>query len=184
MTILCEKALTIEVLLNSSPPPSPWRLLHDHAGGLLVTYALFMGENILFLVQPWLLGSAVQGLTQASLLPAFVFLGQMVAIALVGSCRRCYDARFFSRIYGMMAGRWAVEQRAKGLEVAAVSARAVLARQLVDFLQRDLPLVVQVLFQFVGAAVLLLCNEPSLLLLLSLHNLSSFFNCGKRLRER
>jgi hypothetical protein len=125
---------------------------------------LFLAENLLFLVQPWLLGMAVQGLTQARFRPAALFLAQIVAMALVGGTRRSYDGWFFAKIYAEMAGRWAVEQRTKGRELAAVSARAVLARQLVDFLQRDLPLVVHVLFQFVGAAVLIFLNEPCLLL--------------------
>jgi hypothetical protein len=143
--------------------PSLRQLLRRHARGLALTYLLFAVENVLALLQPLLLGLAVRGVIEANLWPALLFLGEIAASTAVGSWRRCYDARFFSRVYGAVAGDWAIRQRARGRELAPVAARAVLARQVVDFLGRDLPLVVQVVFQVVGAALLLLLNDGWLL---------------------
>ena len=140
--------------------PSLATLTRTHWQGLVLTYALFAGENVLTLLQPWFLGRAVQGVMQNAILPAIVFLAVLLALALVSVCRRYYDTRFFTKIYSQLVSDWVISQRNKGRGVPQVVARATLARQMVQFLERDLPFLVHVSFQLIGTAVMLLLNEP------------------------
>jgi ABC-type multidrug transport system fused ATPase/permease subunit len=122
---------------------------------ILVTYALFMVENLLRLAQPYLLGLAINDLLGSSCRGVVLFVVQHAAFVLVSICRRRYDARAYRRIYADVAGGLVQEQRRRGVVVTAVTARSALAREFITFFERDVPVMMYALFSVVGALVML-----------------------------
>lgn len=134
-----------------------------HRFALLTTYSLFGLETVAGVAQPFSLGLAIDGLLAGSKFGLMIFAGQQLCVLVVGSIRRVYDTRLFTRIASDLASRLVIDQRQVGVAVSQVSARAVLSRQLVDFFERDLPFVFYCAVQGVGALVMLALAAPTLL---------------------
>jgi ABC-type multidrug transport system fused ATPase/permease subunit len=120
-----------------------------------VAYGLFNLENLLRVLQPWALGRSIDGLLLGSYgglsLYVVIHLGQMA----VGSIGQMFDARTYERIYAELAARLVLRQRSGGVDVSRVAARSALSRELVDFFERYVPIVVRSLYSVVGALLLL-----------------------------
>src|SRR5262249_32387117 len=78
----------------------------------------------------------------------------------LGVIGRAYDTRLFTRMASDLAERLVLNQRAAGVDLSQVAARAGLSRQLVDFFERDLPFVFHCFLQGVGAVVMLAVASP------------------------
>src|SRR5262249_9162019 len=130
---------------------APWALFVLYRRSILFTYALFNVENVLRVVQPTVLGLAVDDLLAGSGRGLGLLLGPHLARLLIGSWRRAYDTRTFTRIYADVASRVVLEQRAAGVPVSRVAARSALSRELVDFLERDVAVVVFGLYSLAGS---------------------------------
>ena len=95
-----------------------WTLFLAHRWRILVTYALFNAENLLWLVQPLALGLAITDLGRGSG-RGLAWLGAVhLAYLLVGSARQASDTRTYTRITSDLACRLVVAQRGGGVEVA------------------------------------------------------------------
>ena len=57
----------------------------------------------------------------------------------IGAARRAIDTRSFARIYAELAVPVIINQREKGLNTSAITARVALSRQFVDFFEQHLP---------------------------------------------
>ena len=75
----------------------------------------------------------------------------------IGEVRRMSDTRSYTRIYAHLASQLVLEQRGRQVEVSLVAARSALSREIVDFFERDVAIVLYVLYSVVGALVLMLC---------------------------
>src|SRR5262249_3801207 len=111
--------------------------------------------NLLGLAQPLALGLAIGGVLAGAWVGLTIFLGQQIAHLIVGAARRAIDTRVYTTIYGAPATAVVLRQRTSDVPVSLVAARSALARQLVDFFERDLPFVLHVGFGVVGAVVML-----------------------------
>lgn len=143
-------------------PPSMLRLCWRHRYRIGLTYVLFNLERALYLVEPWLLGWAITSLTQSSI-EGVAALGAMYAMQMiVGTARRMYDTRTFTRIYNELASGLIVHQREHDVDVSSVAARSALSRELIDFLERDLQVVLLTLYTVIGALVMIGSYDPAL----------------------
>ncbi|NJL56171.1 hypothetical protein HC928_14050 [bacterium] len=70
--------------------------------------------------------------------------------------RQLYDTRIFARMYQQLASAVVNHQGERGVSTSYVAARSGLMREFVDFLGEDVPFVITVIVNFVGAFVLLL----------------------------
>ena len=139
------------------------RLVRQHRWRLLLTYLLLMGEAVVDLLQPLALGWAIEAfLTGQSGGLALFALQQSVGWGL-GVSRRLWDARFFNRVAADLAEELVLGQRAAGVELSSIAARAGLSNQLVDFLERDIPFIFHSVIQGIGAIVMLGLVAPRLL---------------------
>jgi hypothetical protein len=136
-------------------PLTLWAVFAANRGRLLLTYALFSLENFLRLAQPLVLGWAITDLLHSSLVGLAVFGGQHVLHLLLGVARRMYDTRAFTAIYTDLAARLVLEQRGRAVEVSCVAARSALSREIVDFFEREVAVVLAVLYSVGGALVML-----------------------------
>jgi ABC-type multidrug transport system fused ATPase/permease subunit len=130
-----------------------------HRWKVLFTYALFTLENLIGLTQPLVLGRAINGLLAGMVGGLVLLIAQHLLFVAIGGLRRAYDTRLFTRIYGELASRMVTEQRAAGVEVSRVAARSALSREMVAFLERDLPFMLHVIYGVAGALLMLLLSE-------------------------
>lgn len=130
---------------------------------ILAAYALFLIENAVELAAPAVLGFAIAGLLRGDAVGVALLAGQQFALAAVGTLRRTFDTRAYVRMYAKLATECAIAQRAARLPASAVAARAVLARQIVEFWERDVPFLVHFAFRVVGSAAWLALAAPVLL---------------------
>jgi hypothetical protein len=139
-------------------------LFRTYRGGVLLTYALFNLENLARLAQPLVLGWAISGLLHFSCGGlALLALHQVLSLGLTVA-RRMYDTRMFTTMHCHLVTGMVLQQRRRGVEVSQVAARSGLARQVVDFFERDIPFVLHSVYSLVGAAVMLALQDGWLLL--------------------
>src|SRR5262249_16549023 len=130
-------------------------LFRTYRWRILFTYGLFSLENLLMLVQPFVLGLAINGLLRGSYLGVILFVVQHFTHLVMGASRRMYDTRAFTGIYSDLATELVLEQRDRDVEVSRVAARSALSREFVEFFERCLPVLLQAVFAVAGALVML-----------------------------
>ena len=143
---------------RSGMDTSPFRLralFSENRLRILSTYALFTIENLLRLAQPFALGWAINDLLTGQIIGVGVLVAQHVLHLLVGLVRQVYDTRTFSAIYSDLATRMIVSQRASGIDVSRVTARASLSREFVEFFERSIPMLMKVGFSVAGSLIML-----------------------------
>jgi ABC-type multidrug transport system fused ATPase/permease subunit len=122
---------------------------------ILATYTLFTIENLLRLAQPFALGWAINDLLTSQIFGVGVLVAQHVLHLVVGLARQVYDTRTFSAIYSDLATRMIVSQRAAGIDVSRITARASLSREFVEFFEHSIPMLMKVCFSVVGSVIML-----------------------------
>jgi ABC transporter transmembrane region len=158
-------------------------LLREHRWGILLTYSLFNMENLGRLAQPWFLGWAVNDLlAERSLGLAMVAIQYLVVLAL-SAFRQICDTRVFSRIYAELATRLVDEQRSRNVELSRLAARSALSREMVDFFERDVPVLFYTLYSVVGSLIMISLFD-SILVVPCLVFLVSTFLLACRLAKR
>jgi hypothetical protein len=160
-------ALAVPTVATPAPKtPGVLRgLVRDYKWRVLATYGLFNFESLLELAQPLLLGMTINDLFQGSCRGLVLLAVQHVLFVGLTVLRRRYDVRTFGRICTDLAVRLVTQQRQDGQGVSAVAARSALSREIVYFFERDIPVVVQVLYAVLGGLVML-CLYDSVLVLL------------------
>ncbi len=138
------------------------QLFRAYRGKILLTYALFNIENLLRLTQPLLLGWAVSGLLAGLTGPFLWFASHQLGFLVLSAARRLYDTRAFTTIYADLAIRLVQEQRVRGVDPSQVAARSALSRQIVEFFERDVPILLQGIYSLAGALVMLAAYDSLL----------------------
>lgn len=145
-----------EMHMDANSPSITAGIFRQHRSALALTYILTVFENLLDLLYPLMIGIAIDGLIDgvaASLLPITL---TWVFHALVSAGRQLYDARIFARIYKQHTTEVITVQVEQGATTSQVAARSGLMREFVDYLEVEIPLVIAVLINFVGALILLM----------------------------
>lgn len=156
MTVTTMRAVPLSsVPTSAGPMGSLWSIFSAYRWRLLATYALFNLENLLRLAQPLVLGWAIHDLLQSSWLGLAIFFGQHVLYLVLSAGRRVYDTRCFTRIYADLATGLVLDQRGRQVKVSRVAARSGLSREIVDFFERDVAVVLYILYSVIGALVML-----------------------------
>ncbi|MFC3119788.1 ABC transporter six-transmembrane domain-containing protein [Jhaorihella thermophila] len=127
---------------------------------ILGTWAMTLMEIALFALIPLLIGRAIDGLTGGDT-AAFVQLAVALAVLiLLGTLRRVFD----TRAYGVMRVELGKDlaRRSSDLPVSRLSARLGMGRELVDFLETELPEAMTALFRTFAAVVILFGFHPAL----------------------
>jgi ABC-type multidrug transport system fused ATPase/permease subunit len=130
-------------------------LLRRYRWRLLFTYGLFNVESVLRLVQPYVLGMAINGLLEGSYRGLGCLVLQHVLLLVSETCRRMYDTRVFTRIYSDLAASVVLDPSRRDDEVTYVAALSTLSRQLVDFLEFHFPILMRAFYSLVGALIML-----------------------------
>ncbi|MEM1164294.1 MAG: ABC transporter six-transmembrane domain-containing protein, partial [Pseudomonadota bacterium] len=129
---------------------------------IALTWALTLGETALMALIPLFIGFAIDGLLAGSLRE----LGHLACLSggLIGLAvlRRVYD----TRVYGSIRVAFGSAQVSRGREVpvSVLNARIGMGRELVEFLEETLPMVMAGIVQLVIAMVILYAFAPLLAL--------------------
>lgn len=134
-------------------------LAKSHRKRLVGTFALVLAENVLLVLYPLFGAFAVNGVMAGDLPKALTYAAVVLVIWLIGSARRAVDTRTFTHIYAQMVVPVIVGQRRQGESTSAVSARVALSRELVDFFEQHLPVLITSGFSIIGSVAMLLVLE-------------------------
>jgi len=144
--------------------PSLWGLLTGLGGRhrlrLALTYALTLLENVLNVLYPFLTGLAIDAVLAGRWRGVAPLLTVWTLHLVVGLFRHVYDTRVFTLVYADLAAGLVERQRAQGAEAAEIAARVALSREVVEFLQADIPAVTASSVQFLGAMIMLCLLSP------------------------
>lgn len=119
------------------------QIVRCHGLRIGLTYGLTCAEKGLQILFPWATGVAIDGLMRSEC-TGLALLGGIWTLHLASAtARQMYDTRLFTSIYSDLARTLIERQRAAGESVSAVSARSALSRECVDFVERDVPTLIQ-----------------------------------------
>lgn len=146
--MFAERDLTISTLLRAFP----WRIS--------LTWIMTLGETALMALIPLFIGFAIDGLLADSLqelLHLAILFGLLVGLAVI---RRLYD----TRVYSLIRIEFGKAQTARGraLSMSILNAQIGMGRELVEFLEETLPMVMSGITQLVIAIVILFTFSPLL----------------------
>ncbi|MEM7050117.1 MAG: ABC transporter six-transmembrane domain-containing protein [Acidobacteriota bacterium] len=113
------------------------QIIRTFPGRIGVTCTLVMIEIVLLAFVPLLIGLAIDGLLAGRSRELVWFGSALVALTVVMVTRRAFDTRAYGSIRVLLGA--ALDRRFPHLSVSAKSARLGMARELVDFLEQDLP---------------------------------------------
>ena len=154
---------------NANTPPlltgdrlSMWTLVRIFRRKIFVTWSLTILETAMLALFPLLIGRSIDGLLAGDLTAFQQLASAMAVLLVVATGRRIYD----TRAYGSMrvALGQAQAYRAGEEAVSVTSARLLMGRELVDFLEREAPMSITGVIQVAVAIVVLLTFHSALAL--------------------
>lgn len=148
MTMLTDQVLSIPTLLRV------------FRGKVALTWGLTLGETSLMALIPLFIGFAIDGLMADSFREFWSLAGLMAALVVLAVLRRLYDTRLYATI--RVALGVAQAERSQTLPVSALNARIGMGRELVEFLEETLPMVMTAAVQLVFSIIVLFTYAPML----------------------
>jgi ABC-type bacteriocin/lantibiotic exporter with double-glycine peptidase domain len=130
-------------------------------GGTLAFLAI---ENIVVVLEPYLLGRAIDGLVAKSFIGLWIFVAVASAGLAIGVLRRAYDTRVYGRIFREVASDVVARENEKDAPVAQVTARANFVNDVTQFYELYLPAAIVSFVTLLGAIVMLAVIAPLLCL--------------------
>jgi ABC-type multidrug transport system fused ATPase/permease subunit len=139
-------------------------LIKEYRLKLFLTYSLFSLEMLGALLRPFFLGLAINDLIKGSYQGLIILSIIHLCWLIIGTIRHMYDTRTFTSIYTSMVTRF-LSKRNQSADVSMLSAHSTLSRELVDFLESDLPYIIEAFYNIVGSLVLLYFYESNVVLI-------------------
>lgn len=161
-------------------------------GKVLVTWSLTLLETLMFALLPLLIGHSIDGLLEGDWNAFTILLIALGGLVVVATARRFYD----TRAYGTMRvelGK-ALVARSGDHPVSVTNARALMGRELVDFLETQAPESLMALIQVIVSVALLFSFHSTLavsaglatIAVITIYGLAggAFFRVNKALNEQ
>jgi len=139
-----------------------WTLVRVFPLRISFTWILTLCETALIALVPLFIGFAIDALLAGQTAALFQLAGVMAALILVSVFRRIYDTRVFGTVR-MEVGRTQAT-RASKKPVSKLNAQLGMGRELVDFLEVEMPLVMTALIQIVISVIVLYSFDGALAL--------------------
>ncbi len=135
-------------------------LLRAFRGKVVLTWGLTLGETGLMALIPLFTGLAIDGLLAGTLQEFWLLSGLLAMLVVLSVLRRVYDTRVYSAIRVELG----VAQVGRGAELAvsALNARVGMGRELVEFLEETLPMVMASVVQLAVSVIILFSFAPML----------------------
>lgn len=120
-----------------------------------LTFLLLVLENVAKVLQPLVLGIAINDLISGSNEGLWYFSGLYIAGFIIGTIRRYYDTRAYTSIYTNVASDIAKIQNEKNIDISTIGARSALVKELVDFFEHDVTQAFTSAISVIGALIML-----------------------------
>ena len=131
---------------------------------ILGTWGLVVAEAVLMLLFPLLMGIAIDDLFQQSYRGLYLLAGVGLATNLVGTLRRFYDTRLYSRIYAAIAEQIVEQEDEREAGVSVTSARVNMVGELVEFMENSFPAIINAAIALVGTLAMVLLLQTQVFL--------------------
>ncbi|SFD37051.1 ABC transporter six-transmembrane domain-containing protein [Pseudoalteromonas denitrificans] len=115
-----------------------------------VTFILVLIESVLGILFPLFIGWAINDLLDNQLNGLYWLAALGFSSLIIGSARRLYDTRTYSKIYQQVATERVEKEKTKQQTVSTISARTSLLTELVEFLENSMPEVINVFIGIIG----------------------------------
>ena len=118
-----------------------------------LTWLMVLAENIILILLPLFIGIAIDGVLKQNMQPLILFASILLMRVIFSVGRRFYDTRVYGDIRVKLAN--VVEYNLRETSVSVKDARLTMSRELVDFLEQDLPLLITAIVQLIATVVIL-----------------------------
>ena len=132
----------------------------EHNKKLILTFALVLVENGLFLAYPIFAGFAINAIMQGNTLNALIYALFVLVAWLVGAIRRRVDTQVFANIYAKLAVNVIMNEKQNAKDDSAIIARVALSREFVNFFETHFPMFFTSVISIIGSAFMLIFVEP------------------------
>ncbi len=112
---------------------------------IVKTWGIVLVENVLLALIPLLIGLSIDGLLAGRLDELAMLGGVLVVLGIISVARRIYDTRVYSTIRLHLG--FSLHHRNADMRVSAHNARLGMSRELVDFLEKDVPELITAMVQ-------------------------------------
>ncbi|MGR5147337.1 ABC transporter six-transmembrane domain-containing protein [Photobacterium alginatilyticum] len=127
---------------------------------MLITWLLVIVENVLLALIPLFIGMSIDGLLAGNIHSLQLLAIVLASITVVSVARRLYDTRAYGQIRVDLARE--INIRLSRLPVSIRNARLEMSRELVDFLEEELPPLFTACIQIIASVVILFGFSQSL----------------------
>jgi len=114
---------------------------------IAITWSIVLVENALIAFIPLLIGLSIDGLLAGRFEELTLLGGVLVGLVLVAVVRRVYDTRVYGAIRMTLGSE--LQTRYRDLPISARTARIDMSRELVDFLEEQVPQLITAIIQIV-----------------------------------
>ena len=132
----------------------------EHNKKLILTFALVLAENGLFLAYPIFAGFVINAIIQGNTLNALIYALFVLIAWLVGAIRRRVDTQVFANIYAKLAVNVIMNEKQNAKDDSAIIARVALSREFVNFFETHFPMFFTSVISIIGSAFMLIFVEP------------------------
>lgn len=132
----------------------------EHNKKLILTFALVLAENGLFLAYPIFAGFAINAIMQGNTLNALIYALFVLIAWLVGAIRRRVDTQVFANIYAKLAVNVIMNEKQNAKDDSAIIARVALSREFVNFFETHFAMFFTSVISIIGSAFMLIFVEP------------------------
>ena len=131
------------------------RIFRRYWAPILVTLGLILLSASLWLMQPFLLGLAIDGLVAGEWRGVAYLAGLQVLVLTIGATRRFFDTRVYTRIYRDIGEETVAASQAAGVQLTRITARANMLREVVRFFEFRVPSTLRSFINLIGSLGLL-----------------------------
>ncbi|MBB3870611.1 ABC transporter six-transmembrane domain-containing protein [Brevundimonas mediterranea] len=114
-------------------------LARSHAASLGSAYGLTSLAHLFGQLYPLITAFAIDGVLRGDFRPIIALGAWHLLMMALEVAAKMYDTRVFTRVYTDLAGRFVERAHAEGLPPSLITARAILSREYIDFLEKDVP---------------------------------------------
>lgn len=122
---------------------------------IIPTWLLVLGEGLLVISLPIMIGEAVDELLKKNNKGLFYLGCICLALLIVGSLRRFYDTRIYSKIYVEISTSIVRDECRKDSNNSEMIARVNLFSEFIEFLEQSIPVIIQQFITLAGTLVIL-----------------------------
>ncbi|GAA0779241.1 hypothetical protein E1180_19010 [Roseibium denhamense] len=135
-------------------------LLRVFSRRIVLTWLMTLAETTLMALIPLFIGFAIDDLVEGRMENFWQLAGIMAALIVFAVIRRIYDTRAYGSVRVALGKEQAV--RSSSLPVSALNARLSMGRELVDFLEQNLPDAMTAAVQLTVSVIVLYAFAPML----------------------